>query len=78
MLKFLTQVREEKVETVFLKPGELILTPPMQKHALIAMEDSEFLVLTRGPRGGKDYEKDTYRLTEKLTDLELESNSKTV
>jgi len=30
------------------------------------LEDSLFLVFTRGPRGGQDYESDTYRLTKPL------------
>lgn len=65
-LKFLTQMPGEEIKTTLLKPGDLVLNPPMEKHALIAIEDSEFLVLTRGPRGGGNYEKDTYRLTESL------------
>ncbi|MFC1786458.1 cupin domain-containing protein [Halobacteriota archaeon] len=65
-LKLLTQIGEEEIETAIIKAGNLVFTPPMEKHALIALEDSEFLVFTRGPRGGKNYEKDTYRLTEKL------------
>jgi quercetin dioxygenase-like cupin family protein len=62
-LKLLTQIGEEEIETAIIKTGDLVFTPPMEKHALIALEDSEFLVFTRGPRGGKNYEKDTYRLT---------------
>lgn len=65
-LKLLTQMPVGKIETAFIKSGDLVFTPPMEKHALIALEDSEILVLTRGPRGGKNYEKDTYRLSEKL------------
>jgi quercetin dioxygenase-like cupin family protein len=74
-LKLLTQIPGRKIETRRIKPGDLVITPPMEKHALIALEDSEFLVFTRGPRGGKNYEKDTYRLTEKLTDLEINSDN---
>ena len=42
--------------------GELVFISPREKHTLIALEDSEVIVFTRGPRGGKNYEKDTYRL----------------
>jgi len=66
-LRLLTQMPGEKIETVLIKSGDLVFTPPMEKHTVIALEDSEFLVFTRGPRGGKNYEKDTYRLTKSLT-----------
>jgi len=75
IFKILTQKPEGKLETAIIKPGDLVLTPPMEKHAFIALEDSEYIVFTRGPRGGKNYEKDTYRLTKKLTDLEINSRN---
>jgi len=65
-LKLLTQMPGGEVETAIIGPGDLAFTPPMEKHALVALEDSEFLILTRGPRGGQNYEKDTYRLTKSL------------
>lgn len=45
-----------------LGPGELAVTHAMEKHAIRAVQDSTLLVFTRGPRGGKEYESDTYRL----------------
>jgi hypothetical protein len=51
-----------------LEPGDLIKNVPREHHALTALEDSQFLVLTAGLRGGKDYEKDTYRLAKPLQD----------
>lgn len=65
-LHLITQIDEGKTEITTIKAGDLVLTPPMEKHALIALDDSEILILTRGPRGGKSYEEDTYRLSEKL------------
>lgn len=65
-MKLVTQMPKGKVETKIIKPGDLALTPPMEKHALVALEDSQFIVLTRGPRGGRNYESDTYRLRKKL------------
>lgn len=56
---------EEKTEAV-LGAGDLILNVPHERHAFEALEDTDFLVLTRGPRGGEDYESDTFRLTEPL------------
>lgn len=62
--KLLTQIGDEEIETALINAGDIVHTPPMEKHTLIALEDSEFLVFTRGPRGGKNYENDTYRLPE--------------
>lgn len=70
-LKLLTQTSGEKIEMRVIKPGDLVFTPPMEKHALIALEDSEILVLTRGPRGGENYEKDTFRLKESKSLIQM-------
>ena len=45
---------------------DLIVTVPNEMHALKAISDSEILVFTQGPRGGKEYETDTYRLSKPL------------
>lgn len=65
-LKLLTQMPGAKIKATVIKPGDLILTPPMEKHTLVALEDSELLILTRGPRGGSRYERDTHRLRQNL------------
>jgi len=70
-LKIVSQMPGQEVETTIIKPGDLVFTPPLERHTLVAQEDSEFLVLTRGPRGGKNYERDTYRLDKSLL---VESN----
>ena len=49
-----------------VRPGDLLMTGPMEKHAMEALEPSSMVVLTRGPRGGRKYETDTYRLDEPL------------
>lgn len=49
------------VET-FLDPGDLVVTRPNERHALLGVEESSLMVFTRGPRGGKEYESDTFRL----------------
>ena len=41
---------------------DLLLTEPNESHALETLEETLFLVLTRGPRGGDRYESDTFRL----------------
>ena len=67
-LKLLTQFPDGPVVSTILKPGDIALTEEHERHALEALEDSVFLVFTRGVRGGTDYEKDTYRLTEPLSE----------
>jgi hypothetical protein len=38
------------------------MTGPHEAHAIEALEDTTMVVMTRGPRGGREYESDTYRL----------------
>ena len=42
--------------------GDLLESPANQRHAFEAIEASTLLILTRGPRGGQDYESDTFRV----------------
>lgn len=65
-IKSLTQKDREKVISAILGPGDLLKTERFENHALHALEDSVFFVFTRGPRGGEDYEADTYRLETSL------------
>jgi hypothetical protein len=65
-LKMLSQMPDEPVITTILEKGDLAKTGFMERHAMIALEDSSFMVFTRGPRGGDNYEMDTYRLSEPL------------
>jgi hypothetical protein len=55
-----------------------MFNPPNERHAWIAIEDSLVVVMTRGPRGGKEYESDTFRLAEaeKLTNLDSATSMK--
>ncbi len=67
-IKLVTQVDGEEVKTTILNSGDFCVTPPMEKHALVGIEEgSELMVFTRGPRGGKEYESDTFRLDIPLT-----------
>jgi perosamine synthetase len=47
-------------------PGDLVRHEAFEAHSIKALEHSVFLVLTRGPRSGADYESDTFRLTSPL------------
>ncbi len=57
-----TQKPGEEVKEMVMNPGGFVVTPPNESHALKALEDSKLLVLTKGPRMGKEYESDTFRL----------------
>lgn len=65
-VKLVTQFGDLPKEELILNPGDIAYTEPMEKHALQAVEDCEMLVFTEGPRGGKEYESDTYRLEKSL------------
>jgi len=57
-----SQMPDEEVESQVLEEGDMMESPPLEKHALHAVEDSVLLIITRGPRGGKNYEDDTFRV----------------
>jgi len=57
-----TQFPDETVESERLVEGDLLESPVLERHALHAIEDSVLMIITRGPRGGKDYESDTFRV----------------
>jgi oxalate decarboxylase/phosphoglucose isomerase-like protein (cupin superfamily) len=61
-VKLVTQIGDEAIKEVILEKGDLAVTVPMEKHALVGLEEAEMLVFTQGPRGGKEYESDTFRL----------------
>ncbi len=61
-IRLLTKLSEGEVNEVIMHPGELYETVPGEQHALQGLNESSLLVFTRGPRGGKEYESDTYRL----------------
>jgi quercetin dioxygenase-like cupin family protein len=61
-IRALAQMPDRPVESAELGPGDLLETPPPERHALEALEDSLLLVVTRGPRGGANYESDTIRI----------------
>jgi quercetin dioxygenase-like cupin family protein len=64
-IRLVTKMSNKKIKKTLLNPGDLALTLPGELHAFIGIEDCKFLVFTKGPRGGKEYESDTCRL-EKL------------
>lgn len=65
-VKLVTQIDSQRKQSRILKKGDLVGTVPNEKHTLVCLKKAEVLVLTEGPRGGKEYEKDTFRLTKSL------------
>jgi len=61
-MKLLSQFPDQPVVTSILEKGDLAVTYPNELHTMVALEDSSFMVFTRGPRGGENYENDTYRV----------------
>jgi quercetin dioxygenase-like cupin family protein len=51
-------------QMVMVNIGDVVSTPPNEIHALRYLDDeeSEFIVFSEGPRGGADYESDTFRV----------------
>jgi len=54
---------EQEIE---VGPGEMVINKPGEPHAWDALEDTDCIVIARGPRAGRNYESDTYRLEEPL------------
>ena len=57
-----SQIPGGPVEVTEVSAGDLIESPPNERHAFQAIEPAVLVVLTRGPRGGDDYETDTFRV----------------
>jgi len=63
---YYSQTPKKKLDKVKISAGDFIVSYPFEKHAFKALKKSRVLVLAKGPRAGKNYEIDTYRLTENL------------
>lgn len=58
-----TQLPDRPLESQTLVEGDMLESPPFERHALHAVENSVLVIITRGPRGGKGYEDDTFRVS---------------
>lgn len=61
-LAALAKMPDGELEYDYIYAGDLLTNEPNEIHALIARENTLFLVLTRGPRGGTKFEDDTFRV----------------
>jgi quercetin dioxygenase-like cupin family protein len=60
--RLFTQRVGRPVQSRLVKAGDLVVTPPLERHAFVALEDSLLIACAHGPRAGRSYESDTYRL----------------
>lgn len=65
-IKLVSQVPGAAAVETILGPGEFSVSLPNVRHALVGLEDSSVMVFTKGPRGGKEYESDTFRLADPI------------
>jgi len=65
-MKLVTKLPNNKTKFIILKPGDIAVTGPNERHALVGISFCKCLVFTKGPRGGKNYEADTFRLKKPL------------
>ena len=70
-IKLVTQIPDKEAAETFMEPGDFTMTVPNERHALFALEDAKLMVFTKGPRGGKEYENDTFRLDKLLIESEI-------
>ena len=67
--KFTAYTRQPGRSKVFkhkLLPNDLIEHRPMEEHAIVADKAGAFLAFADGLRGGKNYDKDTFRVKKPL------------
>jgi oxalate decarboxylase/phosphoglucose isomerase-like protein (cupin superfamily) len=66
-VRYLARKGRGKVRSAVLSAGGLAISPPGEAHAVVALADTVFLSISRGPRHGLNYEADTCRLEVPLT-----------
>ena len=64
-MKLITKKNKIK-KTTTLNKDDVALITPYEHHALVGVTNCKLLVFTKGPRGGKEYESDTFRLKSSL------------
>lgn len=66
--RLFTQEEGKRIQRKLVKEGDFITTPPLERHAFVAEEDSLLLTCFLGPRRGEDFEEDTYRLDHPISE----------
>lgn len=62
MRAYCRKQKSKKIETFVVRPNDVTYWDKGEAHEFIALEDCAFLSFVNGPRGGDNYESDTYRL----------------
>ena len=62
MKAFCRKQGSDKIEEFIVEPNDVTYWEKGEVHEFIALEDCGFLSFVNGPRGGDNYENDTYRL----------------
>jgi quercetin dioxygenase-like cupin family protein len=65
-IKLVSQVPGGQLVETIMQPGDFVAIGPNVRHALLGLDESSLMVFTKGPRGGKEYETDTFRLEKPL------------
>ena len=68
-LKFFSKPPKGKVTARIVQKGDFVVSPKGYAHTFLALKDSVLIAFANGPRGGKSYESDTYRLSIPLQKL---------
>ena len=63
---FSKKLNQKKTKKIKLKKFDYLITRANEIHAYKFLEKTEMIVFSKGLRGGKDYEKDTFRVQKKL------------
>jgi dTDP-4-dehydrorhamnose 3,5-epimerase-like enzyme len=54
--------KSDRVKCITVPKNGLVTSGPNEIHAMEIRQDTRFIVFTDGPRGGADYESDTFRV----------------
>jgi dTDP-4-dehydrorhamnose 3,5-epimerase-like enzyme len=54
--------RSQPPQSVLVEASDLVTSPPNEIHTMEMLEPNTFIVFSSGPRGGQDYESDTFRV----------------
>lgn len=61
-LAYLSRRGAGAVRRALMRAGDLAVSPPGEAHAAVSLTDTVFLAVSSGPRHGKNFEADTFRL----------------
>jgi quercetin dioxygenase-like cupin family protein len=65
-LFYKTNIKSNKIKKKLLKKNDIAICNPYEPHAFKGLQNCELIVFTKGPRKGREYESDTFRLKEPL------------